>query len=462
MTLWDVAFTPRAFFFDAAIVSFLLLAATLIRGFVPVFQKYLIPNSLIAGFLGLLAGPELLGWLGFGTERMGVYVYHLLALTFIGVGLQRRTKSRSRAALHLGFIQILSMLLQALVGLVVALLVVHLLSPTLVPAVGMLLPLGFAMGPGIAYSIGEGWGAYGFDGGGSIGLTIAAIGFLVAYGMGMVIVNRGIRAGRAVHVAPGSLASDSSRTGYVDVASEQEVGARLTFRSEAIEPLSFHVALVAAVYLLGYLAAKGIEVVLVSAGAASEVPTLWSFHFLVTNVVALAVRAVLDRTGAARVVDDGFVQRLTGLMADYLIAVSIMAISLSVAWDYALPILAMCAVGVTVTYLVNRWATERIFRGNYPFERFTGMFSQMTGNLSSGLAMIRVTDPRYQTPVAQDQVMSSGVALMLGFPLFIVINLPFTVFGGALHGYWAVVGMLAAYMLVLVAAWWWIGLRDAR
>lgn len=460
MTLWDVAFSPRAFFFDAAIVSILLLGATLIRGFVPLFQRYLIPNSLIAGFLGLLAGPELLEWLDFGTERMGIYVYHLLALTFIGVGLQRRSKSRSRAALHLGFIQILSMLLQALVGLVVALVVVQLLSPKLVPAVGMLLPLGFAMGPGIAYSIGQSWDVYGFAGGGSIGLTIAAIGFLVAYGMGMVIVNRGIRAGKAVHVLPGAFADEDVRTGYVDDVARREVGARLSFRSEAIEPLSFHVALVAVIYLAAYGAAKGIEVLLISAGAASEVPTLWSFHFLVANIVALAVRALLDRTGAAQVVDDGFLQRITGLLADYLIAVSIMAISLSVAWDYALPIVAMCVMGVGVTYAVNRWATERIFRGNYPFERFTGMFGQMTGNLSSGLAMIRVTDPRYQTPVAQDQVMSSGIAVVLGFPLFIVINLPFTAFGGAVYGYWIVVALLAAYAAMLVGVWWRLGLRE--
>ena len=45
------------------------------------------------------------------------------------------------------------------------------------PAIGTLLPLGFGMGPGIAYSIGQSWSNYGFEEGAMVGLTISAIGF---------------------------------------------------------------------------------------------------------------------------------------------------------------------------------------------------------------------------------------------------------------------------------------------
>ena len=59
----------------------------------------------------------------------------------------------------------------------------------------MLLPLGFGMGPGIAYSVGQSWHSYGFLEAANIGLTLAAIGFLVAYFTGVFVVNRGIRNG---------------------------------------------------------------------------------------------------------------------------------------------------------------------------------------------------------------------------------------------------------------------------
>ena len=54
MTLTD-------FLLDFAVVSVLLFVAFLIRQKVPFFQKYYIPTSLIAGILGLLLGPQVLG-----------------------------------------------------------------------------------------------------------------------------------------------------------------------------------------------------------------------------------------------------------------------------------------------------------------------------------------------------------------------------------------------------------------
>jgi len=50
-------------------------------------------------------------------------------------------------------------------------------------------------------------------------------------------------------------------------------------------------------------------------------------------------------------------------------------------------------------------------------------------------------------------VLSSGVALCLGFPLLLVINMPFTVFDGKLMGFGIVLGLMFAYLLVLSGVW---------
>ena len=463
MNTWTHAFTIGQFILDFSVVSGLLLLGTLCRRYVGWFQRYLIPNNLIAGFLGLILGPELLGMAVFSPERMGIYVYHLLALTFIGVGLQSGGGKHSRGAINLGFIQIMSMLLQAVIGLGVVLVMVYFVNPDLVPAVGVLLPLGFGMGPGIAYAIGQSWQAYGFAEGASIGLTIAAIGFLVAYGSGILIVNRGIRRGHAVLVRRTDSLSQDVRTGIVsaDTPEARPVAARMTFTAGAIEPLTFHVALVATIYLVTYGVTLALAEALVLVGLEREVPTLWSFQFILANLIALTTGRLMHRRRIAHLLDEGFLHRLTGLLADYLIAASIMAISLTVAWDYIVPIALMCAVAALATYASIKWVSQRVFE-DYPFERFVGIYGEMTGTISSGLALVRVVDPEYKTPVAQDLVLSSGLALGFGFPLLLAINMPFTVFDGALEGYWTLLGIIVAYLVLIVLAWTRFGLQRQK
>ena len=77
----------------------------------------------------------------------------------------------------------------------------------------------------------------------------------------------------------------------------------------------------------------------------------------------------------------------------------------------------------------------------------------MTGTISSGLALLRVTDPEYRSPVAQELVLSSGIALLFGFPLLLIINMPFTVFGGSISGFLIVLSMMAGYLVLLLSAW---------
>ncbi len=81
------------------------------------------------------------------------------------------------------------------------------------------------------------------------------------------------------------------------------------------------------------------------------------------------------------------------------------------------------------------------------------MFAQMTGTIASGLALLRVTDPEYRSPVAQELVLSSGMAMGFGFPLLILINLPFSLFDGSLYGFSVLLALMAGYLILLLGAW---------
>ena len=52
------------------ILSGFLLLGTILRAKVPVFQKLYLPASVIGGFIALILGPRLLGWLPFSDEIM--------------------------------------------------------------------------------------------------------------------------------------------------------------------------------------------------------------------------------------------------------------------------------------------------------------------------------------------------------------------------------------------------------
>ena len=433
-------------FSDFMVISMLLLAATWLRRYVGFFQKFLIPNSLIAGFLGLALGAQLLDWVPFSPERMGAWVYHLLALTFICVGLYRTSDEHSFGAINLGFMQVVVMLLQGIIGLGIALLTMMTVVPDLNPATGILLPLGYAMGPGIAYTIGQSWNAFGFEGAGSVGLTIAAIGFLVAYFFGMILVNRVVGEDASREAIP-----EYVRTG-VRGADRSIEGARLTFSGAAVEPLSVHLALVGGIYFLTWVVTLGLGELLVRGGLEKELPVLWSFHFIIANLLAMLIRKVFLHGKRGNWIDDGMVYRVTGTFADYLIAASIMGISLAFAWRFVLPLMLICLIGAWLTYRFVKWACWKIFEQNR-FERFIGMFAQMTGTIASGLALLRVTDPEYRSPVAQELVLSSGMAMGFGFPLLILINMPFTMFDGSLYGFSLLLALMSAYLIVLGTVW---------
>ena len=458
MTFWEFDIQFGDFILDIAILNMLLIVGFICRWRISFFQKYLIPSSLIAGFLGLLLGPELLKVLDFQTDRMGLYLYHILAILFICIGLQKTKKEKSRGALHVGFLFVMSYLVQISIGIGSMLFIAYLFDPDIVPAIGMLLPLGFGMGPGLAYSIGYSWEIeYGVAGAGSIGLTISAVGFLIAYFAGMTLVNRGIRRGKSTLLASPKELNTSTLTGVLTDQSPPSAGS-LRFHGSSIEPLTFHLGLVGLLYLLTYFVTLGLDMLLRSVGVNEQVAILWAFHFLIANLLAVATSRFLQKEGQDHLIDPGLNQRLTGLFTDYLIVAAIMAISLRVAWDFAGPILLMCILGALVTGFMLKTLTYRVF-DQHPFERFMGVFGEMTGTLASGLALVRVTDPEFKTPIAQDLGLGSGMAFILGFPLFVIINMPFVFFDGQLYGYWIVIGICVAYIVLILLIWKLFGLN---
>ncbi|MDZ7717319.1 MAG: sodium/glutamate symporter [Balneolaceae bacterium] len=200
MGSWTLDISAGEFFLDFAWMGVLLVIATYLRSKVSILQKYLIPANLLAGTLGLILGANLLGWIDLTSERLGTYVYHLLALLFIALGLRAPKSKMGLSSVKFGLIFLSVYLVQAIVGLIIAFILIYTFLPDLFAGIGLLPPLAFGMNPGIAYTIGTNWEQFGFASGGIVGLTFSACGFMVAYTVGIWLVRQGIKQGRAAYI----------------------------------------------------------------------------------------------------------------------------------------------------------------------------------------------------------------------------------------------------------------------
>ena len=456
MEAWHLAVNLKDVVLDFSILSLLLIIGSALRRYVPFFQRFLIPNNIIAGFIGLILGAQLLGLFDLNSDRLGKYVYHLLALTFITIGLRQSKGHWGKGPINKSFIELTCYIIQAVIGLLIGFLFIYTLKPDLFAGMGFLLPLGFGMGPGIAYTMGQSWEKFGFVNGGMVGLTFSVIGFLIAYFVGIIIVNRGISQRKTEIVDGPEDITEDVRMGVIKNG-KPKVAGYLTLSQEAIEPLAFQAGLIGSVYFLTYGFLFLITSLMDRAGLSDFVDTIWSFHFIFGLLIAVLVRKLMDITDRSYLIDRGLMSRLSGLSVDYLIVASIAAINFTLIKTNLVPVLIMSLLAGFATYFIIKFTAYRSF-DNYNFERFIGIFGEMTGTINSGLVLIRVTDPNFDSPAAEDLAYGGGIALFMGLPLLIMLNLPMTLFNNTITGYWITLGMILAYLLILWLIWWAVGL----
>ncbi|MCG6908722.1 MAG: hypothetical protein LJE94_01200 [Deltaproteobacteria bacterium] len=406
-------------------LSIMLLVGVALRAHVGFFQHFLIPSCLIGGALGLLLVA--LGVIRFQASVWETFAYHFFNISFISVGLSAGAASRkqSRADSHylkgplwMCLMQACSFYLQAAVGGLLVILF-GLLGTNLFPTFGFLVPMGFEEGPGQALSFGKVWEGAGFGDGATIGLTFAAVGFLFAFCAGVPLANWGLRKGVASQ-GGGRLSRDFLRGIYAEGCGEEAAG-KLTTHSANIDTLAFHLALIGLIYGLTYAFTLGLGKV-VALFAPGVAPMLWAFFFFFGMVIAFLVRMTMRKMGADYLLDAGIQRRITGWSVDYLIVATIMAIQVVVVWKYIVPISVMalsCGVLTTVTVF---YFGSRLW--GYNLERTVAIYGMVTGTVSSGLLLLRITDPEFKTPVAVELGIVNLFALPVVMGGSILVNAP--------------------------------------
>jgi len=422
------------FLIDLGILGGALLIATWIRSKVKFFRRFLIPNSLTAGFLLFPLYNWVFPHLGMDTMSLENIVYHFLSISFISMTLRvsREKRRSSRDVLATSTAVLSQYAIQCFLGTVITIILIRTFLPSLFPGFGLFATLGFSLGPGQAFAIGSGWESMGFEGLGSVGLTFGALGFIWASFGGVFLVNYGIRKGWVARHEKARINVSRVRQGaphLEEPASASKIADIIS--PEAIDPLTFSSVLVLATYLLAYLELSALSWILGLLGiSAGLITNLWAIMFIFCGITAMCVRSILLSLRLGFVIDNQRLTRISGFCVDFMVASSIAAISAAVVAKFWIPILIVGILTGLATTFSHIWLSSRVFQ-SHVFQRAILVYGAATGTLPSGLALLRIVDPEFETPASRDFMYSAGITFLAASPILFTANRPAI---GALQG----------------------------
>lgn len=424
---------------DISAVSVLLLIAFLIRQKIPFFYKYYIPTSLIAGILGLLLGPQVLGqfspvYLQF-SEWISQWTNFLFAFIFTTSFLGTSTGKFGRDVLSTTCVTGVVFMAQVLVGLAIAFGLSKVMSN--VPyAMGFLPVSGFYGGHGSAGIMGGCFATEGWADATGIALTYATIGMFMAVIGGMWIINWGAKKGYTRREMGSVNLQAKDITGIMPKEERKPVGFAMS-NSSVIDPMAFQMMIVGSIIAVSHILREAII----------KVFPFWSRIPLYTMclIMGAIIGIGLSKTKYNQYIDRGSMKHISGVALEYAIAMNVATIKLSVLASFLVPILITSIVMTILTAVICIVLAKKWYGKDW-FEMAMGAYGQCTGSLATGLLLIKVLDPNGETLAAES---ISGSSTLGSFwqqpyntigPMLILSSPMLTTLGTA--------GFLAAFLIV--------------
>ena len=419
-------------FWDYSVWGFIMIVATLLGGLlagntlkrkIPFLKNSLMPASVVGGTALIIVAAIYRGITGevmfdttvfnnAGTAYLEMITYHTLALGFIASTLKitnsHLNKKRTTEIINTGVTTVSTYLLQGVVGLGITIIAALIISGFF-EAAGMLLPFGFGQGTGQAMNYGNIYETdYGFSGGKSFGLTIAAIGFLSASFGGVIHLNIIKKKGKikAHHDAN-------------ELNSEKVEGNNEIPMQESLDKISIQIAFIFVAYALAYLLMYGLGLLIPNMKS-----TIYGFNFLLGVLCATIVKFItrfLRKTQLMHreYINNFLLTRLSNFFFDIMIVSGIAAIRLDILEQYWGVALILGLGGLVATYAYNRLVAKSLFK-EYEEEQFLAMYGMLTGTASTGIILLREVDGHFETPAADNLVYQNFPAIILGFPMLLL------------------------------------------
>lgn len=388
-------YSAYSFVMDFAYMSFLLIVAQLLRSKIKLLQNFYIPASLLAGFMGLLFGPQILNWIPWSGQASS-YPYLLLCIMFGGLFLGKKERISLRKIVHtVGDTFCMNMAAEFLsfgIALLVGGALVALLFQGVFKEIALLLPSGFCGGHGYASTIGTALNnLLGREDCVSIGQTFATIGLLVGLVGGIICINFAVRRGYTCFIQRADALPEECRTGIIPPEKRTSIGEE-TIHTMSMDPLAWHMALTLLATLMGYSFYNWYKQYLPNI----EIPIM-----CLTMLSGVLIQTVLNHTSYRYSVDKRVEGRIGGMLTDYLVSFGTASISLTLVKNYALPISLLCLLGIVFVLIMLFWVGKKLFH-NYWFERSIFIYGWITGVVATGATLVRIVDPENKSNTLDD------------------------------------------------------------
>ena len=391
---------------DVGMISILLVVGTFMRRHFAWFRNLLIPAPITAGLLGLLFGPEVLGWMPF-SEALNDYSTVLIAVVFAAMpySMSFETGSVGHAKNMWAFSS--SMFLGQW-GIFI-LLGLFLFGPVFGTEdwFGMMLPVGFVGGFGTAAAVGSALNDIGVDTASSIGFTSATFGTLAAIIGGIIFATWGIKTGRTSQL-PGKLPWEL-RSGIIEDEEKQPSIGKATTSPSSIEPLALHTGVIVVTVMFAYIAQQIIT---------NYFPTVSIPLFALSFVMGICGRIFLKVIKRPGYLNPQTVQSISGASTDFLIAFGIAAIVPAAVASYLVPLLILFAIGI-VYCTVFFFVCAPLFFGDKWLERGIFGWGWSTAAVATGIALLKIVDPKLESGTLNEY----GVAYVGYAPFEIGMNI---------------------------------------
>lgn len=438
-----------------SIICVIMLVANTLRRKIPFLKKILLPTAVIAGFLGLgikylLQNVKMGGIPLITNEFFETVTYHSIAIGFIALGLKTiKSEQQSKndgTAIKSGLLIVSTYLVQGIVGLLVTI-AFGFIFKEVAQYAGLLLPMGFGQGPGQANNIGQLFEDAGFTGGKAFGLSISTLGFVWACIPGIIYINHLSKKGLV------KKANDETGKQVLQGEVESEDEIPLT---EAVDKLTIQICFVGFIYVITWgcmsLVAYLIRLSGVNFLINNVIPLVWGFNFVFAIVFTMLFKKFLNKLYEKRVMkrrytNNYMLNRISGVAFDFMIVSSIMAIEVENLSNIGLIItlLVLTSIGGLVTFFYVRYACKKLYP-TYPFESTAAMFGMLTGTASTGIALLREIDPKFETQAADDLVLGSSTAVIFGGPILLIVGFIYNPEWYWLYG--SLVGMILFFAII--------------
>jgi len=425
------------------LIGVLLFIGKILKKNVPFLNRIVLPTALLGGVIGLLFSSVFIpGSYQIDVEVMTAIVYHALALGFISLTLKRTKTDNKKKLWSTGMVITSTYALQGFIGILMVLLF---WSDKFVGA-GMLLPLGFGQGPGLATSFGGMWSEMLNGHGVALGASYAFLGFVFGGTIGVLAIN--ILSRRKGVEKTKRYWDDSLQKTNIEIDTVREIS--------VLDGLTVQVVVLFVIYGLVWLTLFLLEGVLLSLGdiGTTIFNLLSGFNFILGIAYALIYKQIIKRMEKKGrnlnfMTNDYILSNISSLCFNFMITGAVLTITIDFLTDFGWLLISISLVGGFATLFYVRYLTKKVY-SNFKDEYFVGLFGMMSGVASTGIALLKGLDRNLESPVAEEMVLGSGTAITMAIPLFGFLMLPSLGYGKSYESLFELIALFGCLLYCLV------------